>query len=105
MLNPKNLNWQQSGKNTDGSDFTSDQYAGTELALDGEPVASIPVQYATDGKYSFPVASLPAPLANGTHTFAVDVVAANGNKSALSDPGSFDVDNRTPEAPFALSAS
>jgi hypothetical protein len=44
------------------------------------------VQYATDGKYSFPVASLPAPLANGTHTFAVDVVAANGNKSALSDP-------------------
>lgn len=103
MLNPTSLNWQQSGKNTDGSDFTASQYAGTELQLDGAPVVSIPVAFATDGKYSLPVASLT--LANGTHAFAVDVVAANGNKSALSTSASFDIDTRVPEAPFALSAS
>lgn len=105
VLNPITLGWQHSGKNTDGTAFTAPQYAGTELSFDGAATVSIPVAFATNGQYQLPLAGIAAfsALSNGTHTAQTRIVAANGGKSGLSTAGSFDVDRRTPEAPFGVS--
>lgn len=104
VLNPTVLSWQHSNKNTDGSAFTSAQYAGTDVSVDGGAAVALTVPYAADGHYQIPVTAIGA-LGTGTHTFAVDVKHVNGNKSAFSAPFAFDVDTRVPEVPFGLSAS
>jgi hypothetical protein len=105
VLNPITIGWQHSSKNTDTSAFTAAQYAGSELSFDGKPAVSIPVAFASNGQYQMPLAGLAGydSLATGTHTAQVRIVATSGTKSALSTAGSFDIDRRTPDAPFGVS--
>lgn len=104
VMNPLNLAWQHANKFTDGSALGAAQYVGTELSLDGKAAVSIPVAWATDGHYTFPVASVGA-LTNATHTWAIRVVASNGTKSGLVTGPAFDIDTRVPADPFGLTAS
>jgi hypothetical protein len=102
-MSPLNIAWQHDGKFDDGSNFGPAEYAGTEISVNGQAFASIPVAFAPDGLYGLPISALG--LGNGTHVVTLRVVAANGNKSPASAPLSFAIDNRTPTAPFGLTAS
>ncbi len=103
VINPVTVGVQHSGKNTDQSVFDATQFAGMEWSIDGKPAVSTPMAFAADGKYQMPVGTNFDSLTNGTHTAAFRLVNKTGNRSALSPAGSFDVDRRTPEAPFGVS--
>jgi len=104
VMNPTTLSWQHANKFTDGSALGAAQYIGTELSLDGKAAVSIPVAWAQNGQYNFPVATL-GTLSNTTHTWAVRVAASNGTKSGLVTGPAFDVDARVPADPFGLTVS
>lgn len=108
MANPTVLRWTHDHRNTDGTPFTAEQFAGFELGIakDGSPVAgvvSIPAGYDADGGYEMPLADLAAVQENGNYTLQMRVVNRAGNPSAFSAPASFTMDFRVPTAPTGLS--
>lgn len=103
MANPTKLSWTGPTKNTDGSDFTADQYAGFELQVNSENAVSIPKEWAPDGKYSLPLADFSAVQKQGAHTLRMRTIAKNGNTSDWSTPVTFLMDFRVPTAPIGLS--
>jgi len=103
-MNPGFLTWKHANKFVDGSAMSAAQYVGTELSLDGKAAVSIPVAWAADGNYNFPIASL-GTLTNATHTWGVRIAASNGLKSGLVAGPAFDIDTRVPADPFGLTVS
>jgi len=104
VMNPATLGWQFANKFADGSAFTSANYGGTEVQVDGKVVSGLTIPFATDGKYQIATSAVGA-LANGTHSWAVRIKATNGTQSALVAGPAFDTDTRAPADPFGLTAS
>ena len=104
VLNPQSFGWQFANKFSDGSTFAAANYASTEVQVDGQPVPNLTVPFAADGKYTLPRSAL-GTLANGTHSWAVRLLATNGTKSNLVSGPAFDIDARVPADPFGLSLS
>lgn len=104
VVNPQAFGWQFANKFADGSAFTATNYAGTEFQIDGKPIANLTVPFASSGQYTLPASAVGA-LANGTHSWAVRVVATNGLKSTLVSGPAFDTDTRAPADPFGLALS
>lgn len=104
MANPTKLSWTGPTKNTDGSDFTADQYAGFELEINGEGAVTVPAAWSTDSRYEMPLSDLQAVQATGDYSLRMRTVAKNGNVSEWSAPAAFSMDFRVPAAPTGLQA-
>jgi hypothetical protein len=107
MANPRFLRWHHDGRNTDGSLFTPEQFAGFELSISRNEVAgvvSVPTSFSLDGGYELPLADLVAVDGiSGEFTVRIRVVNRAGNPSEWSAPLTFSQDFRVPTAPFGLS--
>ncbi len=105
MANPTRFRWRHDGRNTDGTPFTADQFAGFELEVNGQGAVSIPAGYDADGEYEVPFTDLPAISQTGNYTLRLRVVNRAGSASAFSAPVTFAMDFRVPTAPSALAVS
>lgn len=76
MANPKELLWTGPSKNIDGSAFTSDQYGGFEIEVDGKPAVAVSNAWATDYQYRMDLALLE--LGYGDHSVRMRTVAKGG---------------------------
>lgn len=99
------LSWSHDGKNTDGSPFTVDQFAGFQLSINDEPAVSIPAAWNDNGKYSMLIADVAALQSTGTKRVSMAVVNKIGAVSSPSNEVVFTMDFRTPSRPFGLSVS
>lgn len=103
MANPTRLRWAHDHRNTDGTPFTAEQFAGFELEINGAGAVSVPAGYDADGAYEMPLADLAAVQETGSYTLRMRVVNRAGSASAFSAPASFVMDFRVPTAPTGLS--
>jgi hypothetical protein len=102
---PTKLTWSHDGRNTDGSPFDAEQFAGFLLVVNDEPAVAIPTQWNDEGKFELPFAGLAAFETSGEKRVQMKVVNKKGAESAWSEPFVFELDLRKPTAPFGLQVS
>lgn len=102
MANKTKLTWKHDGKNTDGSPFTEDQFAGFVLEINGAGAVGVPAGWEADGQYEMPLSDLAAVQETGDYTMRMAVVNSAGAQSAWSNAVSFSMDFRVPTAVTAL---
>lgn len=103
MANPTRLSWRHDGRNTDGTPFTAEQFAGWEIEVNDIPAAGVPAGWETDGEYEVPLANFAMVQETGTYRVRMRVVNRAGQGSAWSEPVTFTMDFRVPTAPTGLS--
>lgn len=105
----KNLSWVGPTTYTDGSPFGQADFAGFELAVNGQGAVAVPVSFNPTNQYVFDIEGLASiqaePGAVRTYTVALRTVAKNGQVSAWSAPVSFTLDLRVPNPPVELQVS
>lgn len=90
------MSWTNPTADTDGNAYGQADNAGYEVAIDGQPAVSVPLQFGT----SFDLGTLASVdvLKAGPHTAALALTSKSGVTGAFSAPVTFS-HNATPQAP------
>ncbi len=97
-------------RNADGSDWTSAQFAGFEIAFDGKPAVALPAQWAARNAqtgvttFEFDPIARGFTLPEGQHTAQAWAVDKDGDRSAPTAVLTF-VEKVVPSAPKSLAVS